>query len=347
MPFFDLETDTHYSYLYDFIKRVADDFELTLLIEKSNSDIKFFDNVKNIKVQKFNSGLWRILENFWLILFIRLGGTRDFYIHYSQISAISASLIARLTGGRTFYWNCGMMWLFGEKRLLGLILKMVTYLVTGVQALVDGYSQHYQITKDKIKIMPNWVDLHRFEDIQNDELLSKYALEPGISYVLFVHRLAKRKGVHYIASIAKQFAGQPNIKFLIVGDGPYRQELAQDIKDLNNVILLGKIANKDIPGLMKISKLFFMPSEEEGFPRVLLEAMASGLPYVAFDIGGVREISTPEQQLYIVDGPANMAVAIGDILKDQSVYDKLREVNLVQVRQFDIMVVKNNFKDLF
>ena len=95
LPFFDLETDTHYFYLYDFIKRVADDFELTLLIEKSNSDIKFFDNVKNIKVQKFNSGLWRILENFWLILFIRLGGTRDFYIHYQKLFEAAVELIKK------------------------------------------------------------------------------------------------------------------------------------------------------------------------------------------------------------------------------------------------------------
>ena len=115
---------------------------------------------------------------------------------------------------------------------------------------------------------------------------------------------------------------------------------------MDNVILLGKIPNKDIPGLMRISKLFFMPSEEEGFPRVLLESMAAGLPYVAFDIGGVREISTKEQQEYIVDDVASMNIGIKEILSNQDIYNKLKQVNLEHVKQFDIKVVKNKFIEL-
>lgn len=343
LPSFDLETDTHYFYLYDFIKRAADNFDLTLLIEKSNSDIKFFDNVRQVKVQKFSNPILRVIENFILILFLRLKGNRDFYIHYSQVSAFNASLIVRILGGRTFYWNCGMMWLFGAKKFLGLILKMVTHLVTGVNALADGYAKHYHINRDKVKIMPNWIDLKRFEHIDTEEVYRKYNLNSETKYLLFVHRLAKRKGAHYIAKLAKN---NPNYQFLIAGDGPYKPDLEQEIANLSNVILLGKIPNKDIPGLMKVSALFFMPSEEEGFPRVLLESMAAGLPYTAYDIGGVREISTEDQQEYIVDDVDAMDKAIKSILENPDVYNNLKEVNLQHVRQFDIEVVKNKFKEL-
>lgn len=343
LPSFDLETDTHYFYLYDFIKRIADDFDLTLVIEKSNSDIIFFDNIRHIKVQKFNRGIFRVLENFILILFLRLKGNKDFYIHYSQVSAFNASLIVRIFGGRTFYWNCGMMWLFGTKKFLGLILKIVTHLVTGANVLADGYAEHYHIGRDKIKIMPNWIDLNRFSNINIDEVYKKYNLNPHTKYLLFVHRLAERKGAHYIATLVKN---NPNYNFLIAGDGPYRGQLEEEISGWENIMLLGKIPNHDIPGLMKISSLFFMPSEEEGFPRVLLESMAAGLPYVAFDIGGVREISTEAQQSYIVDDIEAMDRAIKDILQNDDIYNKLREVNLEHVRQFDINVTKNRFVEL-
>ncbi|MFA6466922.1 MAG: glycosyltransferase family 4 protein [Patescibacteria group bacterium] len=344
LPNFDLNIDTHYFYLYDFINEVAKDLELTLLIEKSNSDISFFKNVHKIYQQKFSWKPLRVIENFLLLFWIRLAGVKNYYIHYSYISAINATVIARLSGARTFYWSCGMMWLFARDRALEFILKSINYLVTGVETLKAGYIEHYNITQDRIKIMPNWVDLARFTNIDSTKVLEKYKLNSKGLYILFVHRLAKRKGAHYIAQLAKD---NPEYKFLIAGDGPYKEDLEKEIKDLNNVIILGKVPNKDIPSLMKISKLFFMPSEEEGFPRVLLEAMAAGLPYVAYDIGGVREISSPEQQKYIVSGVSNMDRAIKSILSSEEEYNKLKQANLEQVKQFDIKIVKDKFSRLF
>ncbi len=349
LPSFDLETDTHYFYLYDFINKISHDFELTLLIETSNSDINFFNNLKNIKVQKFQRGVMRVMENFFLLLLLRFNGNKDFYIHYSQVSAFNAAIIARISGARTFYWNCGMMWLFGRKRFLGIILKMVTYLVTGVEALSDAYVKNYHIKKNKIKIMPNWVDLQRFKNIDVDNIYQKYDLNPDAQYILFVHRLAERKGAHYIAKIASTFADRKNVKFLIAGDGPYKDTLAKEIKNLDNVILLGKVPNKDVPAIMKIAKLFFMPSEEEGFPRVLLEAMAAHLPYVAFDIGGVKEISSFDQQEYIVPlkSVSTMIEKINFLLDHESLRLNLSELNYQHVKKFDISKVKEIFIGLF
>lgn len=345
LPVFDLKTDTHYFYLYDFINQIAERFELTLIIEKSNSDLSFFSKVESIKVQRFHSGIRRVLENFFLILSVRLSGTKTFYIHYSQISAINASIIARLSSGRTFYWSCGMMWLFGQQKLLNFVLKMVNYLVTGVKTLADGYAKHYNISTEKIKIMPNWIDLKRFANF-DAKVLEKYKLSQDTKYILFVHRLAKRKGAHYIAALAKEFQDRSKVKFLIAGDGPYRAQLEEEIMSLNNVILLGKVPNQDIPSLMKAAYLFFMPSEEEGFPRVLLEAMAAGLPYSAFDIGGVREISPAEQQDYIVSDAGRLSRIIGQLLDDEVLCGRLSNINREHVQQFDMVVVKNKFIDL-
>ncbi|MER3486106.1 MAG: glycosyl transferase, partial [Chloroflexota bacterium] len=49
-----------------------------------------------------------------------------------------------------------------------------------------------------------------------------------------------------------------------------------------------------------MADVFMMPSLEEGFPRVLLEAMATGVPFVAVDVGGVRDILSPHQQRCVV-----------------------------------------------
>ncbi len=350
LPKFDLEIDTHFFYLYSLINEVSQDLDMSLIIEKSKSDISFFEDIKNIYVQRFSFKPLRILENLILIIWNRIKGYNNFYVHYSYISAFNASLVSKLTKARTFYWNCGMMWLFGKDKFLQIILGMINFLVTGVNALKDGYSQNYQISPNKIKIMPNWIDLERFQNIDSEFIYKKYDLDRNKIYILFLHRLAKRKGTHYIVPVANALKDL-DVEFLIAGDGPYKNILKQEIEDnkLENIKLLGRVPNQDVPALMKISKLFFMPSEEEGFPRVLLESMALGLPYIAFDIGGVREISTKEQQEFIFDigDVKNISNSIKKILEDYSLYEKLRITNLEQIKQFDIKRVSKIFINLF
>lgn len=351
LPKFDLNTDTHYFYLYNLINKVSESMDMSLIIEKSCSDIKFFHNIKNIYVQKFSFKPLRILENLYLVILNRIKGYNNFYVHYSYIGAFNAGLISRITRAKTFYWSCGMMWLFGKDRFLNIILKLVSFLVTGVEVLKKGYCYSYKIKPSKVKIIPNWVDLDRFQNIDTKTILNKYNLDHNKKYILFIHRLVKRKGAHYIVPIAKNFVNDNNVEFLIAGDGPYEERLKKEITEnnLSNIKLIGRVSNKEVPFLMKLSKVFFMPSEEEGFPRVLLESMASGLPYIAFDIGGVREISTDEQQDFICDIGDIKCISdeIRKLLDNDMIYNQLKTVNLEHVKQFDIRKVVNTFINLF
>lgn len=350
LPKFDLETDTHFFYIYFLINEASKELDMSLIIEESNSDISFFKNIKNIYIQKCKFLPLRYLENFLLILWNRIKGYDNFYVHYSYISAFNASLISRITKAKTFYWNCGMMWIFGKDRFLQIVLKSINFLVTGVDALKEGYAEKYNISLDKIKIMPNWIDLERFQNIDEEFIYKKYSLNKNENYVLFLHRLAKRKGAHYIVLVAKALRNL-NIEFLVAGDGPYENILKQKIEEnkLENIKLLGRVPNREVSALMKVSKLFFMPSEEEGFPRVLLEAMASGLPYVVSDIGGVREISAEEEQKFIfeIGDTEAMSSAIKKILDNNGLYEKLKDINLRQVQRFDIEKVVRIFINLF
>lgn len=347
LPKFDLNIDTHFFHLYHFINLAAKYCDLSLIIESSKSDLSFFKDVKNIYVQKFSWAPLRVLENLFLIILMRIKGYNNFYVHYSYIAGFNSGLVSRLSNGKTFYWNCGLPWDFGPDHALGSVLKMVNYLVTGVEVLKKGYSENYHISQDKIKIMPNWVDSQRFSDVNADDIYEKYNLEKNKKYILFIHHLSERKGAHYIVEVAKEFSGHNDIEFLVAGDGPYKEKLEENIKkyNLQNIKLLGKVPNKIIQIIMKISKIFFMPSEEEGFPRVLLEAMVSGVPYIASDVGGVREISTNEQQnfIYSVGDVKGMVTGIEKLLDDNSLYEELKKVNLDNVKKFDINEVVKIF----
>lgn len=354
LPKFDLQTDSHFFYLYDFINFLAKEIDLFLLIEDSRGQLSFFKNLAGCQTQRFHKMPLRAFENLFYLIKLRLLGYRQFYVHYSYVSAFNASLVARVSGGRTFYWSCGMMWLFGKDRVLSLILKMINFMVTGVHALVPGYQKYFGLKLKKVKVLSNWIDVARFQNNQHSDqsnIVSKYNLSSHKKYILFVHRLVHRKGAHYLVSLAQKFINQPEVEFLVVGTGPYVEQLQKEIQiaNLNNLTLLGKVPNLEIPALMRIAKVFIMPSEEEGFPRVLLEAMASDLPYVAFDVGGVREISPLLEQTMIVPvGNIDaMASCIKILLNDKILREQIKEQNQSWVKQYDLRVVVNKFIKLF
>ena len=305
LPEYNPETDSHYRYLYDFISLLKTKYELFLLVEKKRFFDDHFPGVEHIYVQKFSFLPLRILENFLVILFIRFFYCRKFYVHYSYVSAVNASLVARFTNGRVWYWNCGMPWLFSRdllsQLLLKITLKTVNYLVTGSPSLIPGYSQNYGVSQDRIKIMPNWTDSARFNpQLSVSQLRHKWKIPQDKKIVLFVHHLSPRKGADRLSTIARGLGN--GILVVAAGDGPSKQKLNLEISAgrVTNLLLLGRISNNEIPELMKLSDIFIMPSREEGFPHVLLESMVSSLPYVASDIGGVRGITPPVLRTYLV-----------------------------------------------
>lgn len=305
LPEYDANLDGHIYYLANFVQEISKDLEVFLIIEKSKEKNVNIKNISWYYVQKFSKNiLFRSIELFFILLYRRFFWYKIVYIHYSYIWAIVSSIIMRCSFWKTYYWSCGMMWLFGKQTLLWITLKMITYLVTWVEALKLWYSKNYNIPENKILIMPNWIEINRASSVNSLDIFSvKESLGiPQDSYVvLFLHRLAKRKGAQYVAWIAKNLEIRKDIHFIVAWDWPYRQQLLNEIEDmrLENIHVIGKIPNKDIYKYFLASNVFLMPSEEEWFPRVLLESMACNIPYVASDIGWVREISPPELQKYI------------------------------------------------
>jgi glycosyltransferase involved in cell wall biosynthesis len=125
-------------------------------------------------------------------------------------------------------------------------------------------------------------DAKRALDLPNDSLV-----------VGFVGRLSAQKGVAYLL---RALADLPDIVrrqtyAVIAGDGEHRAVLSEEVHMLgiaDHVRFLG--TRRDTPAIYSAMDLFVLPSEVEAFPMVIIEAMASGVPVVASDVGDVRRI---------------------------------------------------------
>jgi glycosyltransferase involved in cell wall biosynthesis len=172
---------------------------------------------------------------------------------------------------------------------------------------------------DRPKVMPMGVDTHRF---------SRERARNGDSEqsVLFVGRLAKKKGVEYlIRGFPDVLARHPDARLLVVGDGPCRGELETLSRQLrlgDHIRFAGAQPPAALPQFYRSSRVFVLPSvvaasgDTDGLPVVLLEAMAAGCPLVGTSVGGIPDVMVHGRTGLLVEpgAPAALAAAINQVL---------------------------------
>jgi glycosyltransferase involved in cell wall biosynthesis len=309
LPEYNIDIDTHFLHLYGLIDRAYGKLDIQLVIEKGRNKNDLFPSATGVIIQRYNWIPFRFFELLLILMRLRLRGIRNFYTHYSFFGGLAAITVTKLFGGKAFYWNCGMPWLYKkergwfEERLFRFILRN-SILVTGTEGMAQQYRAHYQLRENRILVMPNWItpSLY-FENLSSrDDIRKRLNLPLNKKIVLFVHHLSKRKGAHRIVPIAQALRDIPHIFFMIVGEGPEKANIEWGIKnyELGEVTRMeGSAPAHRIPLYMQAADVFFMPSDEEGFPHVILEAMAVGTPFVASDMGGTREIIPESAKQYL------------------------------------------------
>jgi glycosyltransferase involved in cell wall biosynthesis len=343
LPLYDENTDTHLNYNYDLIRYASVKLDIFVVVEKAVGNVNLNAPFKVLKNQK---GLARFFETYGILKQLRREGYNNFYVHYSLYGALAAWL----AGGKVYYWNRGMPWLFRRgfwaERAFRFALRH-SILVTGPESLAKEYAKRYRIKK--YAILSNWIDIERFSPREGKEATkSWFAIDPGMKIILFVHHLSERKGADLISKIATGFSGDPNIIFMVIGDGPYMPKLKEEAKNLP-IRIFGPVPNKDIAIYFQAADVFIMPSREEGSPHVILDALASGTPFVASDVGGTRE-TAPENFREFLCAPEDINCfreKIKKLLSDADLYEKLRAEGLEFARRFDRDTGVEEFVRLF
>jgi len=345
LPEFKKNDHTHFAYLGDFLNELNKNFNIYLIVEKIQTPFYDFWPIR----------FFRMLGN---LLYARFCGYKDFYVHYSFFGAFLASLTVKIFGGRAFYWNCGEPWKYKRnifrESFERTVYKLINFLVTGAESLAKEYSEHYGIPIEKIKIMPNWINLEKIKNqkskIKINELKNQLQIEPDQKVILFAHRLSRRKGAHYLPEILNGLKDK-NVVLIIIGDGPEREALQESIVkcQLSNVRFLGWIPQNEVLRYFAIADVFIMPSDEEGFPHVLLESMATGTPFVASDVGAVRDIIPPLMRNYLVKAgdTEKFSLKIAEIIsKKPEESEKIKQLLINWVKRYDIPNITNQFMEL-
>jgi len=196
---------------------------------------------------------------------------------------------------------------------------IASVIVCPARAMVDDSVSFYGCAREKMRVIPNGVDLEAMEGMKAEFPVHPWVLESGPT-VVAAGRLCRQKGFDLLfeafGRIAREF---PAVRLIILGKGEERDVL-RALADS-----LGISARVDFPGwlsnphaVISRASVFVLSSRYEGFPNALLEAMACGTPVVSTDCpSGPREILEGGAGLLVPnENPAAMAKALQALLSD-------------------------------
>lgn len=154
------------------------------------------------------------------------------------------------------------------------------------------------ISEDKFVVIPNGVDTDRFQPRpKREDIRAGWGIKSEEVLFGLIGRLDRQKGsVEFVQAAAEVLKHHPHCRFVMVGGNTLGEsEIDLEVRNLlRNLNLEDKVRltdfRTDVPDIMNALDVFVMPSYEENFANVLLEALASGLPSISTDSGGTPEI---------------------------------------------------------
>ncbi len=196
-----------------------------------------------------------------------------------------------------------------------------------------------------IEIIPNGADIGRFANAISA------SLPPGRK-LLFVGRLEPRKGFPVAVRAFERLAAEHrDLQLIVVGDGAERSaidHLSPEIR--RRVHMMGRVSDEELPSFHKASDIFISPATgQESFGIVLVEAMAAGLPVVASDIAGYREVTRhgSEGLLVAPSDAESLAAGVRQLLHDPALALTLGAAGSIRARTFSWEQIIDRIEDAY
>lgn len=176
--------------------------------------------------------------------------------------------------------------------------RILARLSTGIVAIsesqLEDLTVKYRVApRKKVWLVHNGFDLSRFAGNFREKARRSLTIREDEFVVAWAGRLVPIKGVELLAAVIRKAADRKSrLRFMIVGDGTERSKLESLLEGCNNFRLLGW--RDDMETIWSAADVALLTSRNEGTPTALIEAMAAGVPFVATNVGAVKDVAVGE-----------------------------------------------------
>ncbi len=248
-------------------------------------------------------------------------------------------------------------------------LKKALQSIHRVIAMTNGLGDSFyalDVPPTKVINIPNTVNVSRFNRKINRKLIrEQLGISENTTLFITVGRYHIKKGHDLIPEIADSLRGKHvNFKWLLIGNGLDKLKNEIEYRDLSNYIILkdeigiqdafnkngeSKIPNDDLIDLLKCADIFVFPTRLEGFPMVIIEAMAAGIPIVTTNSPGTKEVVTHNTTALLseIDDVESMISNIAGLINNNDLREKLVQNAKKELPKYDLNNVAEQYLSLY
>jgi len=220
-------------------------------------------------------------------------------IHSHIHSHIISQILATVLSGKRIVWTIHGEYSLSRVtisiiRILNSFLKSTTFQIIADSKPALHSTLPYTEKKSILgNIIPTGIEIEPYLQKYDKSIIrEKYNLSDDTIIIGSTGRIVWQKGYDQLISLLENYNfNEKNVHFIIAGEGSLRNKLSDQIKSKhldNKITFIGNISN--IPEFLFSLDIYIQPSVTEGFPLSVLEAMASGLPIICSDAGGLKEM---------------------------------------------------------
>lgn len=202
---------------------------------------------------------------------------------------------------------------------LGFALRAATKIISVSQSLKDVALSLGGIAPEKIRVVPNGVDVSRFRPGDRADARRRLGLPADRTVLLSVGGLNEGKGQHRIVQLLPSLLKRrANLLYVIVGSErpidttrPLLERLIEEHGLQGHVLIAGECSHDDVPRWLAAADVFCLATRSEGWANVLLESVACARPVVATRVGGNAEVIPDETLGILVPADSDAALERG------------------------------------
>jgi glycosyltransferase involved in cell wall biosynthesis len=225
-------------------------------------------------------------------------------------------------------------------------MRKCQHIVIPSESMKDVLTRDYGL-QDRYTVIPTGIDLEPYQSADGKELRASKNWQDD-KVMISIGRLAPEKNWDtLLRAAAKVYQAHPDLRMVVIGYGPEEaalQSLAAELGISERVTFTGKLPFSEVTSYLKAADLFGFASVTETQGLVTMEAMAAGLPVVAVDASGTRDIVDNGQQGFLVPNDADaLAVSIKQLIETP---EKMRRFSMQALKKAKTFDVNNLAKKL-
>lgn len=242
------------------------------------------------------------------------------------------------------------------KPVISFAIDQSDYVTSVSEDLKKETCEYFDIKPEKINVVPNFIDFSEYKlEYTEKELVRKGRLKRILSpngepVLVHISNFRPVKRVEDVIHVFNHVNKEISATLIMVGDGPCRDEAERLVRTLNlskKVRFVGK--SPDVPQILDLCDLMILPSETESFGLVALEAMASRVPVISTNTGGLPEVNAHGKTGFIsdvgdIEGMSKNALYI---LQDEQTLDKFKENAYKHAQLFDLKSILPEYEKIY